>query len=82
MCQCVSLGEIWTHYHGAFSWQNGYLAMFLSANNQHKMTFYPYVLEIGNIIYGNGLAMLDSLVTCTVYTNKLTFGQLQHRLGL
>ena len=38
-------------------------------------------LEI-NKVYGSGVAMLGILVICTVYTNKLTFGQLKLRLGL
>ena len=32
-------------------------------------------------IYGNGLAMLVSLVMCTVYTNKFTFRHLKLTWG-
>ena len=33
-------------------------------------------------VYGNDLVMLESLVMCTVYTNKFTFCQLNLRLGI
>ena len=32
--------------------------------------------------YGHGLAMFGSLVMCTVYTNKVTIGELKLGLGL
>ena len=58
-----------------------YLHLYLQTTNI-KMVICQYrCLEI-NKSYGNGLAMLDSLVMCTVYTNTFTFGQLKVRLGL
>ena len=33
-------------------------------------------------VYGNGLAMLGSLLMYISYTNKITFGQAKLRLGL
>ena len=43
---------------------NGYLSIYLEISK----------------VYGNGLVMLGSLIMCTVYTNKFTFGQLKLRL--
>ena len=56
-----------------FCWQNGCLFTFLSRDNQHKIIV-SICMEISKV-YGNGLAMLGSVVMCTVYTNKFTFGQ-------
>ena len=46
------------------------------------MVICPDVGKYTKYTYGNGLAMLGSLVMCTVYTNTFTLGQLKLRLGL
>ena len=49
---------------------------------QNKMVICPYGWKYARHIYGNGLAVLDSLVMCTVYNKTITFDQLKLRLGL
>ena len=46
----------------------------------HKMVICPVCLEITRKVYGNGLAMLGSLVMSTVYTNEFIIGKLKLRL--
>ena len=43
--------------------------------------YLPICLEISKV-HGNGMAILGSLVNCTVFTNKYTFGEMKLRLGL
>ena len=69
-----------THYQGAVLLTNDCLFTFLSANNRHKTVI--YMSRNKQNICGNVLANLGSLVMCTVYTNKFTFGRLKLRLGL
>ena len=45
------------------------------------MLYFIHTLELSNV-YGNVLAMVGSLVMCTIYMNEFTFDQLKHRLGL
>ena len=76
----------WVNHHQhitmeLFCWQNGCLFTILYRNNQHKMIMCPYVWN-KQCKYGHGLAMFGSLVTCTVYSNKVTIGELKLRLGL
>ena len=51
--------------------------IFLYARNQHKIVICPYVGTKKQLVYGNGFAMLGSLVMCTVYTNTFTFDSIE-----
>ena len=59
-----------------FCSQNGCLFTFIIHKQSTSNEYLSICLVIGNI-YGNGLAMYGSLVMCTVYTNKVTYGQLK-----
>ena len=58
MFQWYSSG--WKHQHiirEQFCWQNGYLVMFLSTNNQHGIVIYLSISLAISKVYGNGHVM-------------------------
>ena len=77
----------WTHHEAIIMavlyYQNDYLFTFYFNVQTLNMKWLCIHMFANSNIYINGLlAMLGTLVMCTVYTNKCTFDQLKLRVGL
>ena len=70
-----------THYEGAVLLTK-WLFIYVLIHKQSTYISYLSICLVISKVYRIGLAMLGSLVVCTVYTNKCTSGQLKLRLGI